>query len=116
VRDRYRTYVTNVIPELTEVRFYESTRRHVNVEHPDVRVELPAVQTAIENALRDPTRIEQRRPGSYVFVDEKSANRAGDSIRVVVKHVTATSGRVTTVFFASSRRSARIVWPPPMTS
>jgi hypothetical protein len=93
---------THVFPAVAEVRIYQDTIEHIRKNHPEIPVELPSFQQAIENALIQPSWIESSRPNTDVFVDRRSANKSGDPLRVPVKIVSGTSGRLLTAFFASS--------------
>ena len=94
---------------LTEVRLYEETINKVREGHPEVPAELPFMAHAVEQAILNPTQIEISYSNSYVFVDHTSTNLSGDPLRVPVRSVTATSGRVASFFFAS-KAQANVMW------
>jgi hypothetical protein len=108
--EEYTKIITNVVPELTEVRFYGETVAHIKDEHPEVPIELPCVKEAVTRAVSDPAHVETSHSNSLVFVDGNSTNRSGDPLRVPVKIVGGTSGRIKTAFFASSNTDDRIIW------
>jgi len=99
---QFKAIPSRVFPAVVEVRIYQDTIEHIRNNHPEIPVELPSFQQAIENAITHPSWIESSRPNTYVFVDKRSSNRSGDPLRVPVKIVSGTSGRVLTAFFASS--------------
>jgi len=107
----YKVIKTSVLPaELTEVRFYAETVDHVRAEHPEVPIELPSITEATEQAISNPTQVEKSYNNSYVFVDAGTTNAGGDPLRVPVKRVSETSGRVKTVFFASTEGSRNVIY------
>lgn len=106
----YRLIVTDVIPDLKEVRLYEDTVQHIRDAHPEIPILLPAVQSAVERAISHPAHVEVSYGGSYVFVDGNSTNRAGDPLRVPVKPIGGKSGRVRTAYFATTAATAIVIW------
>lgn len=107
----YKVIKTNVIPRFTEVRLYDETVEHVREGHPEVPLELPCVQTAVENAISNPTHVENSHANSVVFVDAHTTNRSGDPLRVPVKGIAdTTSGRVKSVYFASTSSLVDPIW------
>ncbi|WP_341912834.1 hypothetical protein [Ferrovibrio terrae] len=106
----YKVIKTNVVPGLTEVRFYQETVGHIRERHPEVPIELPSIEGALASAISDPTHVEKSYGGSYVFVDANSTNRSGDPFRVAVKPVEEGSGRVRTAYFASTDHEPEIIW------
>ncbi len=76
----YKVIQTTVFPAVTKVHFYEETIPHINQEHPEVKVELPSIYQAVEQAIKDPTHIEQSYSNSYVYVDAKSTNAGGEAL------------------------------------
>ena len=108
--DPYRVIKTNVLPQLTEVRLYEDTVEKIARGHREVPIELPMMQDAIATAVANPTHVESSYRGSYVYVDAESTNASGDPLRVPVKPIEGTSGRVRSAFFASSEDNPEIVW------
>lgn len=106
----YKVISTNKLSTLTEVRFYEETVSHVKEEHPEVPIELPCIATAVEGAIQNPSRIESSYGNSVIFVDTGTTNAKGEPLRVPVKHIAGTSGRVRTVYFASSNSTPSVIW------
>jgi hypothetical protein len=102
--------MTRVIPAITSARLYEETIAHIRLRHPDFPIELPSLTAAIERAVANPTHVEKSYEDSYVFVDSNTVNRAGDPLRVPVKVVAGTSGRVKSAYFASVERPGSIIW------
>jgi hypothetical protein len=92
------------------VRLYADTVEHVRERHPEIPAELPSIQTAVERAIANPTRIESSYSDSYVYVDATSTNRSGDPLRVAVRRVEGTSGRVATFYFASAENQGNVVY------
>jgi hypothetical protein len=107
---QFKVIHTKVFPGVAEARIYQDTIKHIRKNHPEIPVELPSFQQAIENAIIYPSWIETSRPNTYVFVDKRSSNRSGDPLRVPVKIVFGTSGRVLTAFFASSPSQSVMLW------
>lgn len=97
----YKTFTTAAAGALVEVRLYDETLDHVRSEHPEVPIELPSMLAAIESAIASPTVVEQSHSNSVVFMDTTTTNQSGDPLRIPVKLVTETSGRIKTVLFAS---------------
>ena len=106
----YRKLRTVAAIGLEEIRLYEHTLEHIRQEHPEVPILLPMLQSAVESAVMRPTHVEQSYGNSYVFVDATSTNHSGDPLRVPVKAVTGTSGRVRTAYFASTTSARNVVW------
>lgn len=106
----YKVISTNILSSLTEVRFYEETVSHVKEEHPEVPIELPCVASAVEGAIKNPTHVESSYGNSVIFVDAGTTNKAGEPLRVPVKHVAGTSGRIKTVYFASGNSTPNVIW------
>jgi hypothetical protein len=107
---KYIVISTAIIDELTEVRLYDETVGHVKERHPEIPIELPSMTTATAGAIANPTHVEETYDQSYVFVDAETTNRSGDPLRVPVKVIEGTSGRVKTVYFASTEGERKIVW------
>ena len=108
----FKIIITSVIPEVTSVRFYDETVLHVKEEHPEVPIELPSIEGAVNTTLTAPTQIERSHSNSYVFVHDGMTNKSGDPLRVPVKMIDGTtSGRIRTVYFASKETPVQsIVW------
>ena len=106
----FKVILTTVIPEVTEVRFYQETVEHVRAEHPEVALELPSVAAATEAALVNPTHVEQSYNRSFVFVGAGSTNASGDPLRIPVRVVEGTSARVKTVYFATTQTGDNVIW------
>jgi hypothetical protein len=109
----YKTIPTSVIPALTSVRLYGETVEKVRVDHPEVPVLLPCVMTAIERTIENPTHVEKSYNNSYVFQDADSQNKSGDPLRVAVKIIDGTSGRVKSFYFASPNQSIVPIYRRP---
>lgn len=107
---RYTLIATAVIPELTEVRLYDETVDKVRRGHPEVPAHLPSLVAAVTNALANPALVERIDGGNYVYIDTGTTNASGDPLRVPVKRIARSSGRVKSFYFASSERAARVVW------
>lgn len=108
----YRIIPTQIIQTLTEVRLYEETLEHIREQHPEIPSYFPyfpSFEQAIVHAVTQPTTVEQHYVNSYTFVGT-STNFVGHPIRVPVKIVQGTSGRVATVFFANTPAPAFVVW------
>lgn len=103
-KDDFKVIATTATPVVTSVRFYAETIEKVKIGHPEIGMAagMPSIETAVASAITTPSRVEQKREKSVVFVDEKSTNSAGDPLRVPVRIVEGTSGRVATFFFAST--------------
>lgn len=106
----YAVISTRVVPAITEVRLYASTVEHVRERHPEIPAELPSIRSAVEKAISEPTHVERSHTGSYVYVDAGSTNRSGDPLRVVVRRIEGTSGRVATFYFASAENPGKVVY------
>jgi hypothetical protein len=101
---------TSVVPEITEVRLYKETMDHIVQEHPEVPFEIPCLRRAITDTIVLPTHVVKSYGTSYVFVDAETTNASGDPLRVPVKLVEGTSGRVRTAYFATTTTSPAIIW------
>lgn len=101
---------TGVLSNITDVRFYEETKDHIEKEHPEVPVYLPSISYAIASTIAYPTHVEESYSGSYVYVDDETTNASGDPLRVPVKLVEGTSARVRTAYFATTEGISNIVW------
>lgn len=100
---------TSVLSNVTEVHLYDETIDHVKSNHPEVQIDLPSIATSVENAIVNPTHVEESYNNSYVFVDGLTTNSSGDPLRVPVKLVSGTSARVKTVFFGTAAPKP-IIW------
>jgi hypothetical protein len=107
---KYITIWTYVLPTLDEVRLYADTNDHVKMQHPEIPAELPSIVNAVINAISNPTHVEKSHGGSVVFVDAATTNASGDPLRVPVKRVIGTSGRVRTFYFATASSAVDIIW------
>jgi hypothetical protein len=106
----FKIIPTTALVNLTEVRFYEDTVKHILEEHPEVPILLPTIHAGVTGAISNPTHIERSYAGSFVFVDTGSTNASGDPLRVPVMPVSGTSGRVRTVYFATPSGSPEVIW------
>jgi hypothetical protein len=112
--DKFTTFSVNALVaasglQLIEARLYDSTIQHVKEQHSEVPAELPSIHHAVKMCLLNPTHIEVSYSNSYIFVDYSSANREGHPLRIPVRSVTQTSGRITTFFFATASQ-ANVIW------
>jgi hypothetical protein len=96
----YKVISTSVFSGLTLVRLYDETIEKVEIEHSEIPVRLRCIQAAVENAIIEPTHIERSYGHSYVYTDATTTNASGDPLRVPIKVVEGTSGRVKTFYFA----------------
>jgi hypothetical protein len=106
----YIVIKTGILSNITDVRFYEETKHHIEAEHPEVQVYLPSILYAIVNTIAYPTHVEESYGGSYVYVNAETTNASGDPLRVPVKPVEGTSARVRTAYFATTEGPSNIVW------
>lgn len=106
----YRVFRTSILSNLREVRLYDDTLDHIRDHHPEVPIELPSVTEAVGRAVEMPTHVESSGERHFVFVDSKSTNASGDPLRVPVKLVEGTSGRIQTVYFAQTVTSRNVIW------
>jgi hypothetical protein len=103
-----RTAVISTV--IDQVLFYDETLEHIKEEHPEVPIELPSIMEAVTNAVTNPTKIESSYGNSVIFFDQNTTNASGDALIVPVKIVDGTSGRVKTVYFASSAARREVLW------
>jgi len=104
---------TGVIPDITSVRIYDSTLHHVVVHHPEINrnVYLPSFQEAISKAIKNPSYVESNaNTRSYVFVDNDTTDVRGQPLRVPVKVVSETSGRMKTAYFAEKTNPGPLLY------
>ena len=101
---------TAIIRNVTEVRFYDDTIKKIRLAHPEVPIELPSILSAVARAIMYPSRVEQSHSNTYVYVDVNSTNSSGQPLRVPVRLVSGTSGRVTSVYFARGPAASFIIW------
>jgi len=102
---------TAVFSGVTDVRFYDETLDHIREEHPEVPILLPSIYGSVQQGIFQPTHIEVSYGNSFVFVDADTTNAWGDPLRIPVKMVEGTSGRIKTVYFATVTGAApTIVW------
>ena len=105
----YVVIKTSALSSITQVRLYDETFQHVKESHGNgdfagsLSFPLPSIVHAVSSAIENPSHIEKGHgSSSVVFVQVNSTNASGDPLRVAVKIVEGTSGRVSTFFFASS--------------
>jgi hypothetical protein len=93
---------TDVIPEVTSVRIYQSSLQHVIVHRPEIgrNVHLPSIVGAVTKGLTGPTTVEPSYNQSFVFVDEDSTDVRGQPLRIAVRVVSGTSCRMKSFYFA----------------
>ncbi|WP_149343251.1 hypothetical protein [Neorhizobium sp. P12A] len=75
-----------------------------------MKIELPSLMTAVQNAIENPTVVESSYTNSYVFIDHASTNFTGEPLKVPVKITEGTSARVKTVFFSGSTKPENTVY------
>lgn len=108
--DPFEVIYTGVLPVLTEVRLYDSAISHVRQEHPEVPIYLPCIFTAVQTAIIKPTHVEASYGNSVVFVDADTTDASGNPLRIPIKIVDGTSGRIKTFYFASTSGVRNVVW------
>jgi hypothetical protein len=107
----FKTIIVTVVPQhVTEVRLYDETIEHVREGHPEIPAEFPCITHAVKETIENPSHIEKSYSNSYVFVNDSSTNHSGDPLRVPIKIVEGTLGRVKTFFFATPDYEPEIVW------
>jgi hypothetical protein len=90
---------------------YNETIKHVEEEHPEIPANLPCIQTAVENAIIDPTHIELSYENSFVYTDAATTNASGDPLRIPIKGIEGTSsGRVKSFYFAAPPTEADVIY------
>jgi hypothetical protein len=104
---------TVVFAGVKEVRFYDETLDHVKKQHPEIPIELPSIYEAVEQAVIDPTHIEAGHSNSVIFVDANTTSAFEDPLRVPIKIAEGTSGRIKTLYFASTEDVRKILWRKP---
>jgi hypothetical protein len=104
---------TAVFAGVTDVRFYDETLGHIREHHPEVPILLPAIYASVSQCIVNPTYIEASYKNSFVFVDAESTDASGGPLRIPVRIVEGTSGRVTSAYFAHVTGSPNIVWRRP---
>ncbi len=108
--DEFVLIETNLIPQLTTVRFYEETWVTLRGKHSEFTAE--SQKKDIVNAVRIPTEVydSKTRPGkSFVFVDRKSTYM-GNALVVPVSVVEGTSGRVQTAYYRGTAYNSPLLW------
>ncbi len=110
----YTVIYTSIISSITEVRLYEETITHIKESHGDdfarsPEFPFPCILDAVGNAIMNPTQVELSYGNSFVYVDETSTSLAGP-LRVPVKLVSGTSGRVKSFYFATPSGPRAIIW------
>jgi hypothetical protein len=110
--DPYIVIATPVFSGVTQVRLYEETVVHITEEHPEVPILLPSIYEAVKQTIVNPTHIEvsATRANSFVFVDAQTTDAVGGPLRIPVRLVEGTSGRITTAYFAEVTGERDIVW------
>jgi hypothetical protein len=98
---------TSAVPAVTDVLLYEETVAKVVVGHPEVPIELPSMAEAVKKAIINPTRTQQNRARSVVYIDDATTNAGGDPLIVPCRIVEGTSARVTSIYFASSEKEVK---------
>jgi hypothetical protein len=96
---------TSAVETVTEVLLYEETIAKVAVGHPEIPVGLPSIHGAVTKAIVNPTRTNQTRPRSVVYIDDATTNASGDPLVVPCRIVEGTSARVASFYFASSENT-----------
>ena len=114
----YVVVPTSAVPQLTEVRVYAETFTHIGERHGaqfgsafthvgenhgaelGSILQMPAMEHAIASGIKKPTHLEPANPGSYKLVDTSSTNIEGEPLKLLVKTVSGTSGRLQTLYFA----------------
>jgi hypothetical protein len=109
MNDEFTLIKTAVFSGVTEVRFYDETIAHIQ-EHEEIPILLPSLFGSIERVIANPTHVETSYGNSYVFVDTETTNASGDPLRIPVKIIEGTSGRLRSVYFASAGGVPNIVW------
>ena len=102
---------TNIIPEVTHVRLYLDTSRHIRERHPEVA--LSAGMTTIVDTIENPTEVYSSSTdphGSYIYVS-KNNTLEDHPLTVPVKVVEGTSARVKTAYYNSGTQPKdRLLW------
>jgi hypothetical protein len=111
VNDDYEEITTDIIPQVTLVRFYSETWTELQQKHPEFAS--TEQRRDIKNAIMSPTAVYDSRtaPGmSFVFVDHKSTH-LGNALVVPVRIVESTSARVQTAYYRGSPYAEVPLWP-----
>lgn len=99
--DRYVVVDTAAIPQVTQVRIYESTWGHVETDHPEFAGRLPVLEAAVHATISNPTAVHASTtsPGrAFVFVSKENTH-FGHPMAVPVKVVEGTHARMSTAGF-----------------
>jgi hypothetical protein len=99
-------------PQLTEARLYDETLEHIAQSHAEFQLQLPSQQTALVDAVANPTALydSTTAPGKSVVLVSESFTHLDDPVHVAVKLVEGTSGRVQTAYFSSRTPGGRLLW------
>ena len=108
--EAFRLIETTVIPEVTEVRFYDETIPHL-AEHKELEHLIPSLETAIDDTISNPTEVyESNPPHVRSFKYKSDRHLHGESSLVVaVKIVEGTSALLKTAYF-TSEVTGEVVW------
>jgi hypothetical protein len=103
---------TSTIPELTVVRLYEETLTKIVTGHPEFTITKATLAEATETALLNPSayHLSSTKPEHTFVVVSDAATHLGNPIRVFVKVVGGTEGRVNSVYFAGGTYRGVRVW------
>lgn len=98
-------------PHITEARLYEETLEHI-AEHAEFRLQLPSQQTALVEAIGNPSRIHasSTSPGRSVVLVSETFTYFGDPVHVPIRLVEGTSGRVQTAYFSGGTYPGHVLW------
>jgi hypothetical protein len=108
----FKTISTTVVGTIDKARLYDETIDKVIAVHPEVHAELPCIIEAVESTIANPTHVEKSHSNTVVFVSSENTNASGDPLKVPVRVVEGTSGRVTSFYFAESTDD-QIIWRKP---
>ena len=106
----YLWIASTAVPSgISEVRLYRETWEHIREEHPEVET---VGEMGVLQALQSPSQVfvSSTRPDrSVVFVSDNVTYR-DNPLRVPVKRVDGTSGRVSTAYFSGSSYDGDLLW------
>ena len=110
--DRYAAIAISAWPGLTVVRLYASTLQHIAEQHAEFALQLPSLRKGLEIAIANPTWIRESTtdPGGSVVIASEALSYFGDPVRIPVRIVAGTSGRVVTAYFDGTAYSGRLLW------
>jgi hypothetical protein len=99
-------------PGLTLVSLYHSTLQHIAEEHAEFKLQLPSLRLGLEMAIARPSSIfdSTTNPGGSVVIASNAITYFGAPVRIPIRLVEGTSGRVVTAYFDSSVYSGRLLW------